>query len=126
MDEAGSENGENEAGNKFEEDAVQPQVEGEGELAVEPPVVDDQPVLGVAQPRLAAHPQAWAQGEEDHVGDCQEERNHWKGVIMNWLIFELIKQIGGAITIGLSNPIDFYKVPATFASSAWSKHLHSK
>ena len=32
--------------------------------------------------------------------------------------FELNSQIDGAITIGLSNPIDFYKVPAAFALSA--------
>ena len=77
MDETGSEDGENEAGNEFEKDAVQPEVEGEGveDASVQPPVVEVQPVLGVAQPGLPAHPQAWAQGEEDHVGDCQEERN---------------------------------------------------
>ena len=79
MDEAGSEDGEDEAGDEFEEDAVQPEVEGERvEDALQPPVVDDQPVLRVAQAGLAAHPQTRAQGEEDHVGDCQEERNDCK------------------------------------------------
>ena len=80
MDEAGSEDGEDEAGDELEEDAVQPEVEGERvePPAVQPSVVDDQPVLSVAQAGLAAHPQAGAQGEEEHVGDCQEERNDWK------------------------------------------------
>ena len=77
MDEAGSEDGEDEAGDEFEEDAVQPEVEGERvePPAVQPPVVDDQPVLRVAQAGLSVHSQARAQGEEEHVGDCQEERN---------------------------------------------------
>ena len=76
MDEAGSEDGEDETGDELEQDAVQPEVEGERvEDVVEPPVVDDQPVFCVAQPRFTAHPQTRAQGEEDHVGDCQEERN---------------------------------------------------
>ena len=124
MDEAGSEDGEDEAGDELEQDAVQPEVEGEWvEDVLQPPVVDDQPVFRVAQPRLPVHPQTRAQGEEDHVGDCQKERNHWK---KQTIIFELIKQIGAAIAIGLSNPIDFNKVLATFALSGWSKHLHSK
>ena len=78
MDEAGSEDGEDEAGDEFEEDAVQPEVEGEGvePPAVQPPVVDDQAVLRVAQTGLSAHSHAGAQGEEEHVGDCQEERNN--------------------------------------------------
>ena len=77
MDEAGSEDGEDKAGDELEEDAVQPEVEGERVQtpAVQASVVDDHPVLGVAQAGLAAHPQSRAQGEEDHVGDCQEERN---------------------------------------------------
>ena len=37
MYEAGSEDGEDEAGDELEEDAVQPEVEGERQLAVEPP-----------------------------------------------------------------------------------------
>ena len=80
MDEAGSEDGEDETGDELEQDAVQPEVEGERvePPAVQPSVVDDQPVLSVAQAGLAAHPQAGAQGEEEHVGDCQEERNHCK------------------------------------------------
>ena len=41
---------------------------------VEASVVDDQAVFCVALSRFRAHPQLWAQSEEDHVRDCQEER----------------------------------------------------
>ena len=34
-----------------------------------------------------------------------------------WFTIELIKLIDAAIAIGLSNPIDFYKVRATFVLS---------
>ena len=80
MDEASGEDGEDETGYELEQDAVKPEVEGEGveDASVEPPVVEGQAVLRVAQPGLPAHPQARAQCEEDHVGDRQEERNGWK------------------------------------------------
>ena len=45
MYEACSEDGEDEAGDELEEDAVQPEVEGERQLTVQPPVVDDQPIF---------------------------------------------------------------------------------
>ena len=45
---------------------------------VEASVVDDQAVFCVALSRFRAHPQLWAQSEEDHVRDCQEERDDCK------------------------------------------------
>ena len=58
MDEASGEDGEDETGYELEQDAVKPEVEGEGVdvEAVQAPVVNHHPVFSVTGARLSVQP----------------------------------------------------------------------
>ena len=83
-DEAGGEDGEDEAGHQLEEDAVEPHGEGEDQLAVQPVVGDLEVIEGVAGLVVPGDVGGGGHdvgggghGDEEHVGHGQEEGNHW-------------------------------------------------